>query len=273
MIPSASNPDRTLGARLSPVLLLDASIPSTRITQEILKDLGVARIVTDTSDERGLALCKQVEPRVIITELHGPALDGLKFVRALRRSSLRSRKTPVIIITAQATAASLTAARNAGAHEFMCKPFTIRDLKRRLEAVSQHNRDWIEAVSYVGPDRRRFNAGAYNGPRKRVADAASGSVGARIEQALRILASAVTAIDSDPAQALRSMQAQAIDLAGIAASTNDAKLTAGVSALQRGLSEAVTSGQLTRAAVEASVSNLLARLPEDKPREAPRQVA
>nr|6SFT_A Chain A, Two-component receiver protein CleD [Caulobacter vibrioides NA1000] len=32
-------------------------------------------------------------------------------------------------------------------------------------------REWVEAVAYVGPDRRRFNSADYKGPRKRKADA------------------------------------------------------------------------------------------------------
>ncbi|MBV9510350.1 MAG: response regulator [Caulobacteraceae bacterium] len=263
MTASDNRHSRTLAAHLSTVLLLDSSVAGSRVTQEILKGLGAGRIVTETSDERALALCRQIEPKIIITELRGPALDGLKFVRALRRSSFTCRKAPVIVITAQATASSLTAARNAGAHEFMCKPFTIRDLTRRLEAVAIGQRDWIEAVSYVGPDRRRFNSGDYRGPRKRIADA--GGVGARMEQALRILAAAVKAIDSDAAQALRAMRAQSVDLAAIATSTNDTQLMADVATLQRCLAEASASGQLSRAQVEAGVADLLARLPAEKP--------
>ena len=53
----------------------------------------------------------------------------------------------------------------------MRKPFTIKDLERRLEAVTLKPRDWVEAVQYVGPDRRRFNSAEYKGPRKRKADA------------------------------------------------------------------------------------------------------
>ena len=44
----------------------------------------------------------------------------------------------------------------------MRKPFTIGDLERRLEAVTLKPRDWVEAVQYVGPDRRRFKFTADN---------------------------------------------------------------------------------------------------------------
>jgi DNA-binding response OmpR family regulator len=211
-----------------------------------------------------LALCQQIEPQVILTELQGPTLDGLKFVRTLRRSALSCRTVPVIVITATPTASAIIAARNCGVHEFLCKPYTIRDLSRRLEAVALHGRDWIEAVNYVGPDRRRFNSGDYRGPRKRHADNGIQGVVARIEQALRILASAIRAIDADPAQALRSMQAQAADLNAIATQENDVGLMAGTAALQRCLAAAAASGVVSRAAIEGGAAELLALLPSDK---------
>jgi hypothetical protein len=77
--------------------------------------------------------------------------------------------------------------------------------------VTLKPRDWIEAVAYVGPDRRRFNSADYKGPRKRKADAA-GTPAARLSQALRIVKSAATALDTDPAQARRALAAQAVEL-------------------------------------------------------------
>ncbi|MBV9511861.1 MAG: hypothetical protein JO303_16435, partial [Caulobacteraceae bacterium] len=67
---------RALAPHLSTALLLDASLAGSRVTQDILKDLGAGKIVTETSDERGLTLCRQIEPKIIITELRGPSLDG-----------------------------------------------------------------------------------------------------------------------------------------------------------------------------------------------------
>ena len=45
------------------------------------------------------------------------------------------------------------------------------DLFRRVENVTCKSRPWIEAVMYVGPDRRRFNSGEFAGAKKRRSDA------------------------------------------------------------------------------------------------------
>ena len=65
---------------------------------------------------------------------------------------------------------SIKGARDAGAHEFLRKPYTIKDLFKRVENVILKPRDWIEAQMYVGPDRRRFNSESYTGARKRKAE-------------------------------------------------------------------------------------------------------
>ncbi len=82
------------------------------------------------------------------------------------------------------------------------------DLKKRLDAIILKPRDWIEAVSYVGPDRRRFNSADYKGPRKRRAEGGS-PISQRIGQAVKIVQSAVGALETDPKQALRALRAQA----------------------------------------------------------------
>ena len=67
---------------------------------------------------------------------------------------------------------SIKAARDSGAHEFLCKPFTAGHLFKRVENVALKPRLWIEAKMYVGPDRRRFNSGDFEGAKKRRADSA-----------------------------------------------------------------------------------------------------
>jgi DNA-binding response OmpR family regulator len=264
MIDSGAKQNRHLAPFLRRVLLLDSTQMASRLTAEVLKDLGAGRIYTETSDEKALILCRQVEPQVIITELSGPTLDGLRFVRQLRRSNLACRARPVIVITSEATAAGIIGARNSGVHEFLRKPFTIRDLVRRIEAVTMHKRDWIEAVAYVGPDRRRFNSGDYRGQRKRESDTPDPGPGARIEQALRILASAIRSIEADPGQSLRAMLTQAEDLHRVAISVDDQNLMDGAAQLQRCLAQAVAGGALSRAEVEGSAAGLLSRLPQEQ---------
>lgn len=257
-----------LGRQLAPylqrVLVVDGAHTGARLLSDLLKGVGARQVQIEATAAGAMAACKTFDPQIIFTELTGKELDGLTLVRALRRSALSCRQAPVIVVTAEATAAAIVASRNAGVHEFLRKPFTTKDLTRRLEAVFLRSRDWIEAINYIGPDRRRFNSGDYQGPRKRQSDHPAMADAARIRQALAILKSAVKAIECDPAQALRSMQAQAEELKAVAATVKDIKLTAAVAVFERCLTAAGRTGVLSRSDVEASAASLWAFMPPDE---------
>jgi two-component system, response regulator PdtaR len=263
---------RTIAPALGRILVIDASPSGARLLVELLKGLGAKSVYVETTDAGALNACKTLEPQVIFTELGGKNLDGLAFVRNLRRSSLSCRQAPVIVVTGEATAALIVASRNAGVHEFLRKPFTIKDLTRRLEAVILRSRDWVEAINYIGPDRRRFNSGDYQGPRKRQADHQPLAATTRIRQALNILTSAIGAIGTDPAQALRAMQAQIADLRKVAAETGDEKLAAAAAPLQRYLAGA-SSNALSRAEIEAAAAGLWAFMPAEPETDSARRLS
>jgi len=248
---------------LERVLLVDPLPASARLLHELLKDLGGRYIRLESSLKGAMTAAREDDPQIIFTELKGPALDGLEFTRQLRKSDLGCRQAPIIIVTGEATASSIIGARDSGVHEFLRKPYTIKDLVRRLEAVTLKSRDWVEGVRYIGPDRRRFNSGDYQGPRKRKSDQMVTPAAGRIEQAMRILKSAVGALESDPRQALRAMQAQAADLSAVANATGDAKLGAAAGCLKATLDAQVAAGRLSRPEVEAGCMGLWPWLPAD----------
>jgi CheY-like chemotaxis protein len=159
-----------LAPRLQRVLIVDPNAASARLLADLAKEMGAREIHFAPTQPRALALVRDLDPQMIFTEFSGPELDGVEFTRSVRRSSFAARKCPIIMVTAEATAASIIGARNAGVHEFLRKPYTAGDLFRRMENVITKPRDWIEAQMYVGPDRRRFNSGEFAGTRKRRAD-------------------------------------------------------------------------------------------------------
>jgi CheY-like chemotaxis protein len=255
--------DQKYATHLQRVLVLDAQPAATRLLVELLKDLGARSVHTETNPKAALITAREHEPQIIFTEFAGANWDGLQFVRTVRRGDLACRQAPVIMVTSEATAQAILGARDAGVHEFLRKPYTIKDLIRRIDAVTVRSRDWIEAVGYVGPDRRRFNSGDYTGQMKRKSDTKATPDAARLEQALRILRSALAAIESDPKQALRAMQAQAVDITKAAVAVADAKLATSAAHLQRELREAEACGRLDRARLEIAAAPLLAHLPPD----------
>lgn len=240
-------------AKLEPtvrrVMILDSNLASARLLGDLMKGMGARDIIFETDERHAIEVMRDFEPTLIFMERSGPRFDGENLARRIRRSQLECRRAPIIMVTADATAPNIKGARDAGVHEFMVKPFTTGDLARRVINVATKPRPWVEAVIYVGPDRRRFNSGEYKGPRKRseeVRAAAGSPAHEAMDQARKIIVSALDQFDIDPAQARRALAAQGDTLKGLAVQTGQTRL-------------AVVSAEL------ASVGHGSARLNEIRP--------
>lgn len=251
---------------LERVLIVDPGQASARLLTELLRQVWPGQVWSAPSVATGLALAETSDPQLIFVEYAGAELDGLAFTRRLRRSDFACRRTPVIMVTGQATPQVILGARDAGVHEFLRKPFTFKDLARRIEAVARHPRGWIEGVNYVGPDRRRFNSADYKGARKRRVDAAENPEQARLLQALRIVAAAQGAIDTDRRQALRALHAQAAELRRSGEVMKNMQLFDAANALQDYLKAAIANDGLSATGLQVYTRPLLALLPRDEAR-------
>jgi CheY-like chemotaxis protein len=246
------------------VLIVDPHNANARMLGELLRSIAPCQVWAAPTADKALKLAGSVQPDIIFVEMAAEKLDGVDFTRKLRRSSLACRQAPVIITTGQATAAGILAARDAGVHEFLRKPFTTKDLVRRLEAVTLRPRDWIEAVDYIGPDRRRFNSGDYAGPLKRRADVRVTPDAVRVAQALKIVRSAIGAVAKDPTQALRALRAQAVELKALGVKGGDLRLTQAAIDFARYLDGVERAGGFDAAELAKHAAPLLAYLPKDE---------
>ena len=254
-----------MAPQLQRVMVVDPQPAGARLIGELMRDIARSQIWVAETNEKAIRLAASYDPHIIFAEMGPAPIDGIAFTRELRRSTLAARYTPVIIITGQATAAGILAARDGGVHEFLRKPFTMKDLLRRLEAVTLRQRDWVEAVDYIGPDRRRFNSGDYTGALKRRSDARETPDSERMAQALKILRSAIDAVVSDPVQAMRSMQAQVVALRKCGMSVADLKLTTAAIDFGRYLDDIEKKGQpYGKAELEAKAATLLTYMPKDE---------
>ncbi|HEY3950494.1 response regulator [Phenylobacterium sp.] len=262
------NADAKIIQRMCPllqrVMIVDAHPAGAKLVGDLMRDIARSQIWVAETNEKALRLAGSYDPHVIFVEMGPAPLDGIAFTRQLRRSHIAARYVPVIMVTGQATAAGILGARDAGVHEFLRKPFTLKDLLRRLEAVTLRQRDWVEAVNYVGPDRRRFNSGDYQGALKRRSDSRATPDSERLAQALKILRSAIAAVNADPMQAMRAMQAQVGELRKCGMSVADLKLTTAAIDFGQHLDAIEKKGApYDGAELEAKAATLLAYMPKD----------
>ncbi len=88
-------------------------------------------VCSNATQAIGLLTSKQVEPDVILLDLMMPQMDGMTFLKKLRKFS----NTPVIIVTAKDDRPSLLEGFREGADDYITKPFYIDELLERIRAV------------------------------------------------------------------------------------------------------------------------------------------
>jgi len=241
------------------VLIIDAEWERSRVVAQILRATQEYHVSWTATHEEGGMLLEALSPSIVFVELKPPRHEGLLFTKELRLSDLACRKVPVIMLASKPTEMVIRAARDSGVNEFLRSPFSVRDLMLRVEAVTQKQRPWIEAVNYVGPDRRRVSPEDYSGLLRRRTDlGASSTADTRVAEALRLIMSALDAIPSSPRQALRSLHAQADALKAAAASKADHTLARGAEELKAFLDSASRTGVLSRELLIAHTSELMA---------------
>jgi two-component system phosphate regulon response regulator PhoB len=87
-----------------------------------------------STGDAALAAALNAPPDAILLDRSMPGLDGLEVCRRLRRDE-RTASVPVILLTARASEAERVAGFEAGADDYMTKPFSPRELVARVRAA------------------------------------------------------------------------------------------------------------------------------------------
>jgi DNA-binding response OmpR family regulator len=82
----------------------------------------------------GIEMAKKRKPDVIVLDLILPDIDGFEVCRKLR-ADLRTRDTPIIVLTAHAQKDTLLTSKGCGADIFMTKPFESDELRRNIDSL------------------------------------------------------------------------------------------------------------------------------------------
>ena len=137
---------------------------------EVLRAIGVRQIMEAGDGGQAMALLREHQFDVILSDLAMPNADGLALMRELRASDSANRMTPVIVVSGRSTAQAVREARDAGANEFLTKPIAVRSVLERLHEVVQHGRPFLDTEAYIGPDRRRRMSTGLDGQYRRSDD-------------------------------------------------------------------------------------------------------
>jgi len=85
----------------------------------------------------GLELCATLQPDLVILDMGLPDMDGLQFIQRLREWS----QVPIIVLSVRASETGKVKALDAGANDYVTKPFGISELMARIRVVMRSN-EW-----------------------------------------------------------------------------------------------------------------------------------
>ena len=117
-----------------PVLVVDDSGTMINIQRSLLRQLGFNDI--DDAQDGPAALAKMRNRRygLVISDWNMEPMTGYDFLREVR-SDPSLKRTPFIIVTAEAKTEHVIAAKKAGVSNYIVKPFNAESLKMKIEAV------------------------------------------------------------------------------------------------------------------------------------------
>ncbi|HYD53982.1 MAG TPA: response regulator transcription factor, partial [Gemmatimonadaceae bacterium] len=87
--------------------------------------------------ETGLELARTESPDLVVVDVMLPRMDGLTLVRELRRTD---PDLPVLILSAKGQESDKVAGLQLGADDYMVKPFGLKELLARIEALLRRRR-------------------------------------------------------------------------------------------------------------------------------------
>jgi two-component system response regulator MprA len=126
------------------VLVVDDDPPLRRMLERTLAAEGFE--VTVAADGGGaLAAAERYAPDVIVLDVAIPAPDGLAVARRMRAKGL---PTPILMLTARDAVPDRVAGLEAGADDYLVKPFAVAELVARLRALTRR-RDSQSVLSYA----------------------------------------------------------------------------------------------------------------------------
>lgn len=130
------------------VLIVDDETPLLEMLSEQLQLHEEFVPIIATSGTAALELVKNDYFDVIILDVGLPDMDGREVCRLMRRSGIKS---PIIMLTGADTDADTILGLDAGANDYITKPFRLGVLLARLRAhIRQHERS-DDAVFTIGP--------------------------------------------------------------------------------------------------------------------------
>ncbi|MCF1710719.1 response regulator [Tabrizicola sp. J26] len=142
------------------ILIVEDEAPIRRLLRIALEAEGHLVVEASTARE-GIAGAARETPSAIILDLGLPDADGITVLQAIREWST----VPVLVLSVRADEADKVAALDAGAQDYVVKPFGVKELLARLRALLRDRSDENMGRSVIEIGEIRMDAAAHTAHR------------------------------------------------------------------------------------------------------------
>jgi two-component system chemotaxis response regulator CheY len=148
-------------------------VDDDRITRDLLKALlhsfGFRKIFLASSPKEALATLSSTVIDIVLSDWRMPGMSGIEFTKKVRNlpPMLGTNFVNIIMLTGNGSEENVVQARDSGVTEYLIKPFTANDLRKRIIEVVEKPRPFIISDNYKGPSRRRKKSPPPNGIERR----------------------------------------------------------------------------------------------------------
>jgi len=118
------------------VLVVDDFESMRRIVGQLLRDMGFRDVTLADDGATALALLRQDDFGLLLTDWHMPQMDGLDLVRAVRADP-RLNAIPILMVSTEAAREQIIEAVRAGVNGYVVKPFTPQILRAKIGKLFQ----------------------------------------------------------------------------------------------------------------------------------------
>jgi len=126
------------------ILVVDDDAPIRRMLERTLTAEGYA-VESAADGGEALAAVERAVPDLVVLDVAMPGLDGLSVCRRLRRAGLG---LPVLLLTARDAVSDRVAGLDAGADDYLVKPFAPEELLARVRALLRRGSEPAEVLAF-----------------------------------------------------------------------------------------------------------------------------
>ena len=116
------------------ILIVDDFATMRKIVRNLLKQLGFTNV--DEADDGSTAIEKLKADTFdfVITDWNMPKVTGLELIKSIRADE-KTKKTPILMVTAEADKENVIQAAQAGVNDYVVKPFSAEVLTGKIDKI------------------------------------------------------------------------------------------------------------------------------------------